>query len=113
MGEAVVHHGATRPAPASLAHRRHDVSGELLDLEQVDGEIVEGVVALVHPVKEGVGAAIGLDGGRDDDVGGAQRLDGPAVACIDRRVDARRELACLSHRAKAIEAADVDTAAPA
>jgi hypothetical protein len=63
------------------------VPGELLDLEQLDAEIVEGVVALVQPLEQSLGAAIGLYGGRDDDVGGAQRLDGPAVARVDRRVD--------------------------
>jgi hypothetical protein len=77
VGEAVVHHGATRLAPASLAYRRHNVSCEFLHLEQLDGEIVEGVVALVHPVKEGLGAAIGLDGGRDDGSGALSALMAP------------------------------------
>jgi hypothetical protein len=75
--EAVVHLGAARLPAASLAHRCHDVSGELLDREQLDGEIVEGVVALVQPLEQSLGAAIGLDGGRDYDVWGGQRLDGP------------------------------------
>ena len=76
---------------------------ELLDLEQLDGEIVEGVVALVHPLEHGSGAAIRLDGGPDDDVGGAQCADRLAVARVDRRVDPRRELASLGHRTKAID----------
>jgi hypothetical protein len=62
VGEAVVHLGAARLPAASLAHRCHDVSGDILDLEQLDGEIVEGVVALVQPLEQGLGAAICLDG---------------------------------------------------
>jgi hypothetical protein len=95
VGEAVVDLGAARLPAASLAQRCHDVSGELLDLEQLDGEIVDGVVSLFQPLEQSLRAAIGLDGGRDDDVGGAQRPDRPAVARVDRRVDARRELASL------------------
>jgi hypothetical protein len=102
VGEAVVHLGAARLPAAALAHRSHDVPGELLDREQLDAEIVEGVIALVQPLEESLRAAIRLDGGSDDDVGGAQRRDGPAVASVDRRINARRELACLGHRAKAI-----------
>jgi hypothetical protein len=37
---------------APLADRCHDVSGELLDLEQLDDEIVEGVVPFVQPRAE-------------------------------------------------------------
>ena len=86
VGEAVVHLGAARlPAP-SLSHRCHDVSAELLDREQLDGEIVEGVIALIHPLEQSLGATIGLDRGPDDDVGRAQRLDSVAIACVDRRV---------------------------
>jgi hypothetical protein len=98
VGEPAVHLGAARLPTASLAYRCHDLSGELLDLEQLDGEIVEGAVALVHSPEQSLRAAKGLHRGRDD-VRGAQRLDGPAVALI-RRVEARRELASLRHRAK-------------
>ena len=98
MGEVVVHLGAACLPAASLAHRCQYVSVELLDLEQFDSEIVEGVVALVEPLEQGLGAAVGLDGGPDDDVGGAQRLDGLAVARVDRGVDPRREVASLGQR---------------
>jgi hypothetical protein len=37
---------------APLAHRCYDVAGELLNLEQLDGEFVEGVVALVQPLEQ-------------------------------------------------------------
>jgi hypothetical protein len=77
VGEAVVHVSSARLPAASLAHRSHDVSGELLHVEQLDSEIVKGVVALVQPLEHSLGAAISLDGGPDDDVGGAQRPDGP------------------------------------
>ena len=52
-----------------------------------------------HPSRreQSLGAAIGLDGGPDDDVGGAQRPAGAAVARPDRGVDARRELASAGH----------------
>ena len=102
MGEAVVHLGPARLPAASLAHRRHDVSRELLDLEQLDAEIVEGVVALVQPLEQSLAAALGLDGGPDDDVG-AVSLDGPAVARVIRRVDPRRELASSGTAPKAID----------
>jgi hypothetical protein len=36
------------------------VAGELLDLEQLDGELVEGVVALVQPLEQRLATAIGL-----------------------------------------------------
>jgi Luciferase-like monooxygenase len=103
VGEAVVHLGAARLSTASLAHRGHDMSGELLDLEQLDGEIVEGVVGLVQPPEQSLGPAICLNGGPDDDVGGGQRLDDLTVARVDRRVDARHELASPGHRTKAID----------
>src|SRR5215207_3561758 len=97
--DAVIDLGAAcLPAP-SLAHRYHDVSVELLDVEQFDGEIVEGIVAVVQPFEQGLGAAKGLDGGSNDDVGRGQRPDGAAVARVDRRVHARRELASFGHRA--------------
>ena len=35
------------------------MSGELLDLEQLNREIVEGVVALVHPLKQGITPRLG------------------------------------------------------
>ena len=87
-------------------------SAELLDLEQIDGEVLEGVVALLHPLDQTLGAAIGLNGGLDDDVGGRQLLDRLAVARLDRRVEARRELASLGHRAKATPEATPATRAP-
>ena len=111
VGEPVVHLSAARlPAP-SLAHRYHDVSAELLDVEQLDGEIVEGVVPLIQPLKHGLRAMVGLDGGSYHDVGGAQRLDCVAVARVDRVVDTRREVTSLGHRVKAIEVGNADTAA--
>ena len=109
--EAVVDLGAARLPAASLAHRYQHVSGEYLDLDYLDGEIVEGVVALVQPLQYGLGAAVGLDGGPDDDVWRAQRLDSPTVARVDRRIDAGREPASLRHPAEAIGAAGTDTAA--
>jgi hypothetical protein len=63
VSEAVVHLRAARLSTAALAHRCDDVAGELLDLEQLDGEIVEGVVALVEPLEQRLATAIGLDGG--------------------------------------------------
>ena len=66
------------------------MSAELLDVEQLDVEIVEGVSALVHSLEQSLGAAIGLDGGPDD---------------------ARRELISLGHRVKAIGVGSADTAA--
>ena len=79
--------------------------------KQLEGEIVEGVIALIHPLEQSLGATIGLDGGHDYDVWGGQRLDGPAIARVDRRVDARRELASLGHRAKAIGVGGAHTVA--
>jgi hypothetical protein len=77
------------------------MSGELLDLKQLDAEVVEGVIALVHPVEQGVRASIGLDRGADDDVRPGQRLDGAAVARVDGGVEARGKLLPVGHRAKA------------
>ena len=59
VGEVVVHLGPARLAPSSLAHRCHHVPDELLDLEQLNREIVEGVVALVHPLKQGITPRLG------------------------------------------------------
>src|SRR5215211_287832 len=103
VGEAVVHLGPARLPAAALAHRCHDVSAELLDVEQLDGEIVEDVVALVEPLEQSLAAAIGLDRGPHDDVGGTERRDRPAVTPIDRRVDTRHELASPGHHPKAID----------
>jgi hypothetical protein len=58
VGEAVVHLGAARLPAASLAHRCHDVSVELLDLEQLNRELVEGIVPLGHPLEQRLGASI-------------------------------------------------------
>ena len=79
-GVLAVREGLQPCRPATLANRHHDLFTELLDPEQLDNEIVEGVVALVHPREHALGAAICLDGGVDDDVGGAQRPDGLPVA---------------------------------
>jgi hypothetical protein len=100
--DVVVHLGAAGLPAASLAHRCHDVSAELLDPEQLDGEVVEGVVAVVHPIEQGLRPAKCLDRGREDEVGAGQRPDGRAVACVDRLVDPRHELASVGHGAKAI-----------
>ena len=55
VGEVVVHLGAAGLPAATLAHRYHDMIVELLDLEQLDAEVVEGVVAVVQPLEQGLG----------------------------------------------------------
>jgi hypothetical protein len=67
--------------------------------------LVEGVVALVQPLEQRLATAIGLDGGPDDDAGSAQCLDGAAVTGVDRRVDARRDVASRGQTPKLSEQA--------
>jgi len=75
--DAVIDLGAAcLPAP-SLARRCDDVSVELLDVEQFDGEVVEGIVAVVQPCEQGLRAVKGLNGSRGDDVGRSQLLMAP------------------------------------
>jgi hypothetical protein len=77
------------------------VARDLLDLEQLDGEVLEGVIAVVHPLAMTRGRE-SLHGGRHDDVGRGHSRDGVAVARVDGRVHPCRELASLSHRANVL-----------